>query len=281
MMYRSISAAVAAAIISVGACFSLAAPQLPPDAEPMKPPAVYSRWWQLVETCSGRPVDMTTIRWYRTASPNFTFNGHPESAGAWIRQGNRIVIAANEVYDGPIVRHEMLHAQLQTGGHPRTEFLGSCASLVNCVGVCLEDAGPWKVPTTYKVIPSESLDISTALAVVPPNAGGEMWITAWVSTRNPQTQPVLIRALPSVKSPRTFEYLLYGAFGGIQRTLSTGDSSTLYFGPLERKQWLFEFRIGSRTSVDSIPIDLEPGKYSLQGGFANHWSSVETVSVPQ
>lgn len=42
----------------------------------------------------------------------FTTNG--QHAAVW--QGKRIIIAETEVFDGPIVRHEMLHALLQMAG---------------------------------------------------------------------------------------------------------------------------------------------------------------------
>ena len=59
--------ATRAAILSlvVGmACGYMGDPPLPPDAKPFVPPAVYTRWWAMVESCSGveRPLDK--VQWY-------------------------------------------------------------------------------------------------------------------------------------------------------------------------------------------------------------------------
>jgi len=60
-----------------------------------------------------------------------------DAAGYWSLGGSRIVLTECIVDDGSAVRHEMLHAILQVGGHPRAQFLGACAALVDCEGSCI------------------------------------------------------------------------------------------------------------------------------------------------
>src|SRR5690348_1582406 len=80
--------------------------------------------------------------------------------GIWMREGNRVVLAENQIDHGSTVRHEMLHALLGQAGHPRADFLNLCASLVGCAPECVRDAGPWKLPAERVELPPESLSVS-------------------------------------------------------------------------------------------------------------------------
>jgi hypothetical protein len=51
--------------------------------------------------------------------------------GAWLRSGNRIVVGEYVSEHPAIVRHEMLHAILQRGDHPREYFVSRCGSVVD------------------------------------------------------------------------------------------------------------------------------------------------------
>jgi hypothetical protein len=44
----------------------------------------------------------------------------------WVRNGNRIYLPANALGEEWLVRHEMLHALLQTGTHPPEVFIDAC-----------------------------------------------------------------------------------------------------------------------------------------------------------
>ena len=104
---RRVLLVVGIAASFVAACRSLFEPSLPVGAEEMTPPAVYARWWSLVEACSNRSGSVYAVRWYRTPGSSFALKGQPE-AGLWMSRGNRIVIAGGEVSDGALVRHEIL-----------------------------------------------------------------------------------------------------------------------------------------------------------------------------
>src|SRR5689334_7334027 len=81
--------------------------------------------------------------------------------GYWIQQGNPIVLAGSAQFNGPVVRHEMLHA-LVGAGHSREQFLHRCGGVVACEDICLRDAGPPPAsgPQVVEVTP-DSLEIAT------------------------------------------------------------------------------------------------------------------------
>jgi hypothetical protein len=257
---------------AVAACRPVTGP-LPPGAEPFEPPAVYARWWAMTEACSHRSGDLEAVRWYRAPGREFMFRGQP-AGGVWSPGSNRIVLAENVVEDGPRVRHEMLHALLRTGRHPRAEFLGACALLLVCDGLCLDEAG-WRRPQDYAVLPPDSLDIDSRAELAPREADGARYLTALVTVRNPRGRAVLVAAPGNARTPPTFGYDLRGPAGGLSGGLVATDSSTLFFQPFETKGWLFEFRVGSERSG----FVLIPGAYRVSGGYARRWSAYDTVTV--
>jgi hypothetical protein len=262
------------AFCGVAACSEITEP-LPPNAEQFAPPAVYARWWAMTEACSGRSGDLGAVNWYRVPGSGFVYRGHSVS-GYQSSYTNRIVLAEEAIEQGPLVRHEMLHAVLRASGHPRSQFLGSCASLVLCQGICVEDAGPWHAPRQdYVVLPPESLDVASRAELLAPESDGNRWVALEVSVRNPRGLALVVAAPGHPVTPPTFGYDVLGTSEGIALTQIATDSSTLFFQPFETKQWLFEFRVTSDLSQYGIP----PGDYQMRGGYARRWSVYETIAV--
>jgi hypothetical protein len=55
------------------------------------------------------------------------------------------------------------------------------------------------------------------------------------------------------------------------------DSSPIVFGPFEKKQWLFEFKVVSELNY---PRDeLSPGTYLVVGDYARHRTMGDTITV--
>ena len=114
---------------------------LPRGAQRFTAPAQYRAWWALTEACSRRRGDFNTVTWYIVPNTDvFPLEGQ-SVYGAWYGDPNRIVLGDSERTDGSLVRHEMLHALLQTGGHPRNQFLDGCGDIVACVDQCVIDGG--------------------------------------------------------------------------------------------------------------------------------------------
>ena len=263
-------ATLSVVVCDLAAC-SLTAP-LPANAERFAPPAVYARWWAMTEGCSGRTGDLTAVQWYRVPGTVVWLSGQPE-AGYWESHRNRIVLAEEELDNGVTVRHEMLHALLQTASHPRAQFLGACASLVRSAGIT--DAGPWHAPSKFVVLPPESLNIASHAELLQPEADGQRWLALHITVQNQRESAVVVGAPGDPVPPPAFMYDLRGPAGGISGGEVATDSSTLFFQPFEAKQWLFEFRVAS----DLTPYHISPGKYFVRGAYSRLWSAYEAVTV--
>lgn len=256
---------------------------LPPNAEEFIPPAVYARWWAMTEACSGRSGDLASLRWYHVPGFVVEVNGE-DASGYWSPSGNRIVLTDEIADDGASVRHEMLHALLRASGHPRAQFLGVCASLVNCQRSCVTDGGRWHAPSTYAVVPPDSIDLAASAALELPEADGQRWLSLEVTVRNPLGRAILVAVPPSPgttpggvdrENPPSFDFDLRGPVGGIGQPMYVEDSSTVFFQPFETKRWLYEFRVDSDLTRYHIP----PGQYLVRGGYARLFTDYKTITV--
>jgi len=177
------------------ACSEPMAP-LPVGAIAWSPPARFALWWQMTESCSGRQGDLRAIRWYVVPNATSIDVDGQQVHGETI--GNRIVLADSHRLDGPLVRHEMLHALLGVGGHPRDAFLVACNDIVACEGACEAEAGgrPAPLETATELAPS---DVVTRVEVVPraPAASQDSGAVAViVSITNPHATPAWVRLVP-------------------------------------------------------------------------------------
>ena len=253
---------------AVMACDSTVGP-LPSNATSYQPPAVYARWWAMTEACSGRIGALPFIGWYSVPGSTVQLNGH-NVFEYWSSRGNIIVIPQNLADYATGVRHEMLHSLLRVGGHPREQFLGACAGIVDCNAACSVDAGRWVPPTSSAPLPPDSLILKVEPELMAREADGQRWLALRVKATNPRQEEVLVTPLAE-----TFGYAISGvsSFGA---TLPLYDSSELYFAPGETKQWLFEFRVGTGTSGFTIP----PGTYSVRGSYGQRLTDGPPVTIP-
>lgn len=280
-------AAFAALALALGlaACDLVTAP-LPPRAERFVPPAVYARWWAMTEACSARSGQLSDINWYRVPGYGVVLNGDA-AVGFFGVRGNRIVLASEETDAGTTVRHEMLHALLRVGSHPRSQFLGACAALVGCEASCASDAAPWRPPLwylrrDYVVLPPDSLELRIRHELLPREADGQRYFALTISIANPQARPVVVAVpawqgppLPEPELPPGFAFDLRGPAGGSTSVERVSDSSAVFFQPFETKQRLFDFRIASELSGGRIP----PGQYLVRGGYGRRWTAYDTVTI--
>jgi len=186
-------ATVAALLMAVRCQNPLA--EFPSTAVRIAPPAQFVAWWRLAESCSGLTGDLSAVRWYVLPGANsFPLEGGSVN-GAWYPDGNRIVLGDSGLSEGSLVRHEMLHALLQRGGHPRRQFLGNCSDIVSCVDRCVTDAGgPPDTTDTAPLIGGDSL--IAGLAVVPSTLAVHSdsgWVTVTLSATNRLPIPARVR----------------------------------------------------------------------------------------
>jgi hypothetical protein len=190
--------AAVAAVASIAACGNLVDPDLPANAEQFTPPPVYARWWSMTESCSGFSGDLSTVTWFMVPGVSTVLLDGKPVEGYWSLAGNRIVLAGNGRLSGGIVRHEMLHALMKAGGHPRARFLAACGGVVYCTEACISDAGPPPAPDPAAIqVGPEGLEVRVDVAAGRSEPrGGRRILRCIVSVRNPSTGPVVVNLPP-------------------------------------------------------------------------------------
>lgn len=128
------------ACVATIACTTTSEPRYSREIVAIQPPAVYAYWWQLTETCAGLTGSMSRVNWYELPDADSVEVEGSYASGFWLPWSNTIVLAGNHDMEGPLVRHEMLHALIH-GGHERDYFIDRCAGVVSCSEFCAEDAG--------------------------------------------------------------------------------------------------------------------------------------------
>lgn len=270
--------ALVAASIGIAACDRLVDPPLPTDAEQFSPPAVYATWWNMTQACSRLTGSMAAVTWYKTSEVLRDPHNGALVVGYWVAASNRIVLATDAVFDGATVRHEMLHALIRGAGHPRNQFLGNCRGTVECAEACVQDGGAYPTPPETPIhITSDSLEIT--VQVVPQNpthATDDGFFSVTVMARNRSSHwATVVPAVFVADSMRTFSYDVQGVMGDMTDDRHAIDPSERIFAPGETKKLVFDFRIGD----DAFSQQLQPGNYSVTGGFSDYSSNYATFVV--
>jgi len=256
---------------SILACRELTAP-LPAGAIAWNPPARFALWWQMTESCSGRRGDLRAIRWY--VVPNVSsIDVDGEQVQGVTFGTDRIVLAEPYRLDGSLVRHEMLHALLRVGGHPRDAFLVACDGIVVCDSVCEADAGGRTAPAP-DAVEIDSRDLITRVEIVPQQPSGSRndgAVAAIVSITNPRSTPAWVRLTPQAPGDsfsHTFGIAFdYGDTGDVfASSYSFTGEPRFPLGPNETRRWVWD---GS----------LFAGAYGLRGWFNSDTTSRLVVNV--
>jgi hypothetical protein len=287
-VWRLLIVPVVGTILSLAACDKLVGlvdPMFPSDAQQFSPPAVYSTWWNMTQACSGFTGSLGAVTWYKTTQPLRDFRTGERAAGYWNSLGNRIVLTNAIVLDGESVRHEMLHALLKKGGHPRNQFLGKCEGTVECQGSCIRDAGPYSPPPETPIhVLGDSIAITVDVEPRNPTSahdGGFFSVTVVVRNRSTHWVTVpsaLSHSFPGYTGPdstRTFEYDVRGPAGGTIGGEVRLDPSEWIFAPGETKKHVFDFAIGNDLFAGKLP----PGNYIARGGYSDYMSSYSTFVI--
>jgi hypothetical protein len=251
----------------------LTGPALPAGAEHFVPPAVYQQWWQLTEECSGKSGNLADVGWYRVPGVDVIPLGDGTSVNArWDASGNRIILAGDTEFAGDLVRHEMLHALLRAGGHPRNAFIARCAGVVVCTEDCITEAGPAPQPDpAAKLVAPSALEIGVEVTPDAPSSsvnGGNLMMV--VTARNPSASPVIVQlpasgdAGPSV----SFSYDIIGNSRGASYDMRAEVPEVTRFAPFEGKRFIFDFHIGQ----GDIRYYQPPGTFQFKGAYGGVWA---------
>lgn len=276
MPFRRLGA-IAAFAASLASCRFPTAVELPAGAVSMPAPAVYSRWWAMTEACSGVSGALADVSFYRIPHVDtFTRDGKAV-LGYWTSAGNQIVLAEGASLDGGNVRHEMLHALLRVGGHPRDQFLEKCLGTVDCGSDCIADAGAAPAPDPA-AIPLVSSGFEVTVQVVPSaptSAVDGGFFTVTVSVHNPLAQNVIAKLGATNARAVSFLYDVRGPTGGVIGSEIVLDPSAVTFAPGETKRQVFDFSIGNDVSAGRLP----PGAYTVVGGYGSNRTPPTSVNV--
>ena len=254
-------------MLTLAACESLLS-SLPDGARSFGPPAIYQQWWSLTQECSGLSGDFGDVKWYRVDDQSSFPVGEGASAnGAWEKDGNRIILAGDAVLSGDLVRHEMLHALLRTGGHPRAVFVGDCDGTVVCTDQCLIEGGAAAPPdpNTDSVAPS-ALDVGASLTPIDPGSGilgGNF--TMIVTARNRLTHPVIIKTPRVGIGPITYSFIVFSPSFSSAVEIPAEAPEETRFAASEQKKFVFDFHIGNGGTRYEIP----PGRQTFIGEYAS------------
>ena len=93
------------------------------------PSAQYITWWNELEACSGRSGDIHAASFYVLPDDSVVRVGNESYWGYWIEAGDRIVLAGPWASNEKLVKHEEMHALLQSALHPPAYFNGPCGDL--------------------------------------------------------------------------------------------------------------------------------------------------------
>lgn len=256
------------------ACENSTAVAWPAGAIPMVTPAPYALWWRVTESCSGLNGDFAKVRWYTVpGASEFVVNGITYQ-GVWYANTNRIVIADHSMLEGQLVRHEMLHALLQSITHPPEYFLDKCAGIVVCDRECTALDSAASAPPVGAVHVSVA-DVNVSTDVVPVEQSMQTdsaWVTIIVGVNNARPYPVWVDLTPMIVDPSISKTFGYDVFCS---TVCAG--RTNYAQVYGR---IFGLTAG-QTRRFSEDIKLLPGDFTVRTFFNSDTLPARAIQVSQ
>ena len=255
-------------MVVAGACREIVDPPLPDGTTPFTPPSYYTTWWAMTTACSGVTGNLADIHWYVVPSGTSLILDGAQLSGYWSEASNRIVLRDDARSDGAVVRHEMLHALIRVGGHPRNYFVDRCGGTVDCVTACLTDAGPAPtLPASTPRVPPDSFDIAVLVSDTTSASVNGGYLSVTVTATNRASHPV-IASLPSsgdaLGDQIAFGFILEsgtgrGSSGSVIFDQVVTASEAVSFAAGETKRQVFDlFATGS---------NLAAGGYRATGSF--------------
>lgn len=257
-----------AGVLLVG-CTDLFGPGLPDGTIPLAPlPAEYEGWWDLAERCSGLQGSFDQVDWGVIPGVS-TIPDTDGAVGSYYSERHQIVLVEPRVYDGHLVRHEMLHALRRAPGHPRDTFVESCGGLVSCGGPCLEEAERTGPPaSTGPIVETGAMEVTAEVRprIVSLTSGTRGCVTIVVNVRNPRDEEVRV------------DLSRFGTLGWSVDGLGAGGGGrfpiddTLVLTPGSTRSYAFD-------CPGPLAEGLTPGNYFVRGRFGSERSDRVLLKV--
>ncbi len=248
-----LTVAMLTAMVLGQACGTVTGPPFPDDAVPLSPAAPFRQWWTLTQKCSGLTGDFASVQWFVVHRSTIDLRDEQYDA-YWYKSGNRIVVAERYVVNGGVIRHEMLHALLQSGRHPPEQFADRCGGVVS-FGDDLHRppaSGESPPPADAPILDPSALLLTSEVSPEPVAAGtpDSGWVSASVLVTNPLDVSVRVRlSLIDNLNPyrRTFGFLVMSADSLAFLDGATFSADSLMpFGPRETKRQVFDAQLSPR-----------------------------------
>jgi hypothetical protein len=90
------------------------------------PPPRYQTLWNELMACTQLSGNLASITWFRS---DVIVLGGQQYVGFWFEDWNRIVLRTDRIDHDNTVKHEMMHALLQSGAHDPVFYNGRCGQL--------------------------------------------------------------------------------------------------------------------------------------------------------
>ena len=265
---------VAAGLLA--SCEHLVDPPLPAGAVRFTPPPVYSVWWEMTKSCSGINRSLESVDWYEAGGNGFSINGELVSA-YWSAAGNQIILHSSVVRNGQIVRHEMLHALVQSKGHSREAFIAACGGVVSCTNQCREEAGPGPAPDpSDQRVPASAITVTSILEPVTPSLSvNDGYFALTVSATNARAFPVVV-TLGTGQSfaPIGFSALVGGNPAASFEVPAAFNDATM-FKAGETKRHVFDFFGITPDGRGMLPA----GNYTLTGRYGGNAAPTHAFTI--
>ena len=236
-------------------------------------PPLFRGWWEVVESCSGRTGAFEAVDWYSTASGTLSSRGE-NAVGVWFPDGNRIVVARSWMDHGPLVRHEMLHAILQSGSHPAEFFERRCGDLL------LKDFADATQPVPIRNAFRIAYEVLVAEATLYPR---ELSIrdrgTVVVRVHNPTNRAAFVPAFQFGEVRCGFGYFITSMTAPSWTmlecsSLDAAEDGNIYFAPNQTRLLIFDMRL---TPTFGGPV--HPGEILVSAVITDNLRRTERVTL--
>jgi hypothetical protein len=265
---------IALSLAGLFACHSPTEPRLPSGAVLMQAALPYAFWWQMTEACAGTTGELASVRWYSVPGTSTIAIDGKDYDGYWFGGSNSIVLAEDAVLDGPLVRHEMLHALVRTPRHERMDFVDNCGGVVACEGQCEAEAGkPGDPAPSTTEIPVDQLEIESVIEPSNPSMASDSgWIAISVVARNPlpdDAWALLAPVGPGSEYSATFGYIIRcvaACEGGTGDGYTYIEGTRFGFPGNSVRRYVFDFQ-------------LSPGTYGVRVTFNSDTTDATVITV--